>query len=75
MNLALAAMATAQNLVPNPSFEDTTHCSLYQPPYEEAVGWYSANLATPDIWDCDTIAPCGRFMDATDSGIQILSRW
>lgn len=71
MNLALAAMATAQNLVPNPSFEDTTRCSLYQPPYEEAVGWYSANLATPDIWDCDTIAPCGRFMDATDSGIQI----
>lgn len=71
MNLALAAMATAQNLVSNPSFEDTTHCSLYQPPYEEAVGWYSANLATPDIWDGDTIAPCGRFMDATDSGIQV----
>lgn len=71
MNLALAAMATAQNLVSNPSFEDTTHCNLYQPPFEEAVGWYSANFATPDIWDCDTIAPCGRFMDVTDSGIQI----
>ena len=71
MNLALAAMATAQNLVPNPSFEDTTHCSLFQPPYEEAVGWYSANLATPDIFDCDTVDPCGIFMDPTDTGIQV----
>ncbi len=70
MNLALAAMATAQNLVSNPSFEDTTHCNLYQPPFEEAVGWFSANLATPDIFDCDTVEPCGTFMDPSDPGIQ-----
>lgn len=73
MNLALAAMATAQNLVRNPSFEDTTYCVGWPPPQLEASFWYTANTATPDIWNCDTINPCGyHVMDPNDDGIQIL---
>ncbi|MBK8499537.1 MAG: hypothetical protein IPL52_12175 [Flavobacteriales bacterium] len=71
MNLALAVTATAQNLVPNPSFEDTTLCDVYDPLRTQAVFWYNPNTSTPDIWDCDTVRRCGQVMDPTDSGIQI----
>ena len=72
-NLALAAIATAQNLVMNPSFEDTTYCIGWPPPQVEAVGWHTANTATPDIWDCDTVNPCGyHVMDANAPGIGII---
>jgi len=37
----------AQNLVPNPSFELTTSDCL---PYPGLQGWYSPNLATPDLF-------------------------
>ena len=61
----------AQNLVPNPSFEDTAFCESWHPVYLQAANWYNANLATPDIWDCDTLDPCGwRIMDPTDFGVQ-----
>ena len=71
-NLALAVMVTAQNLVPNPSFEDTTYCIGWPPPKVEALHWYTANTATPDIWNCDLVNPCGaNLMDPDDGGIQI----
>jgi len=71
MNLALAAMAMAQNLVLNPSFEDTTLCDVYDAIRTPAIRWYNANTATPDIWDCDTVRRCGNYiMDPTDSGVQ-----
>ena len=71
-NLVLAVMATAQNLVPNPSFEDTTYCIGWPPPKVEALHWYTANTATPDIWNCDLVNPCGaNLMDPDDGGIQI----
>lgn len=72
MNLALAGMATAQNLVPNPSFEDTTYCIGWPPPQVEAQYWYTANTATPDIWNCDLVNPCGYHeMNPDDPSIQL----
>ncbi len=71
LTTALAAMATAQNLVSNPSFEDTTHCVGWPPPQVEALHWYTANTATPDIWNCDLANPCGyHVMDPDDADIQ-----
>lgn len=61
--LALAATATAQNLVPNPSFEDTTNCHLQEGQYEFMLGlarpWFSPNLATPDVFTSDADVACG----------------
>jgi hypothetical protein len=65
MNLALAAMATAQNLVRNPSFEDTTRCTGWHPLYTEAVYWYNPNTATPDIYDADLDRQCGYALPPT----------
>ncbi|MBK6884355.1 MAG: hypothetical protein IPH05_15725 [Flavobacteriales bacterium] len=75
MNLALAAMATAQmNLVPNGGFEDTIRCDvhgLYS--LLTAEHWSSPNMATPDVYDCDLQRLCGEAMDPNDEqgiGIQ-----
>jgi hypothetical protein len=61
--LALAAIATAQNLVPNPSFEDTTNCHLPEGQYEFMLGlarpWFSANAATPDVYSGNPVVACG----------------
>lgn len=57
---ALAAMATAQNLVPNPSFEDTVDCSTpTQCTLLKATHWYNPTISTPDVWDADTARLCG----------------
>ncbi len=63
MNLALAAMATAQNLVLNGSFEDTVSCELPVIGIRKATHWYTANLATPDVWDADLERECGFPLD------------
>lgn len=60
MNLALAGMAMAQNLVPNPSFEDTVNCGIPTPCLlDKAVSWYNPTASTPDVWDCDLTRVCG----------------
>ncbi|MDQ3101696.1 MAG: hypothetical protein M3R08_09950 [Bacteroidota bacterium] len=64
---ALAAMAMAQNLVPNPSFEDTTRCDISDPPFSEALHWTSPNLATPDLFDANLERLCGYSMGPDDS--------
>jgi hypothetical protein len=49
---------SAQNLVPNPSFELTTpDCE----PYPGLQDWYSPNLATPDVFTISD-EECGTFM-------------
>lgn len=64
MNLALAAMATAQtNLVLNGSFEDTISCDLPVIGIRKAAHWYTANSASPDIWDADLERECGSPLD------------
>lgn len=64
LNLALAAMATAQtNLVLNGSFEDTISCDLPVIGIRKATHWYTANLATPDVWDADLERGCGYALD------------
>ena len=44
-NLVLAQ----QNLVPNPSFEDTTHCPFGAEDIDAALGWYAAS-GSPDYF-------------------------
>lgn len=63
--LALPVMVTAQNLVPNPSFEDTIDCNVpTQCSLLKATGWFNPNIgATPDVWDCDLQRLCGYTMD------------
>ena len=49
---------SAQNLVPNPSFELTTpDCE----PFPGLQGWFSPNLATPDIFTLNE-EDCGTFL-------------
>jgi len=56
---ALAVKATAQTLVPNGGFEDTVHCTGWDPPFTSALHWTSANTATPDMYDADLVRGCG----------------
>ena len=69
--VALAEIATAQNLVNNPSFEDTVNCEVgTQCQLLKATGWYNPNTATPDVWDCDLVRECGFPMDPNDPDTQ-----
>ncbi|MBK6754724.1 MAG: T9SS type A sorting domain-containing protein [Flavobacteriales bacterium] len=69
--VALAGIATAQNLVNNPSFEDTVDCEVgTQCLLLKASGWYNPNSATPDVWDCDLVRDCGFSMDPNDPDMQ-----
>ena len=53
-------VGVGQNLVPNGSFEDTVDCYVTtQCLLLEAVHWRNPNLATPDLYDCDTVRVCG----------------
>lgn len=74
MNLALAVMATAQNLVPNGSFEDTVNCSTStQCTLLKAEHWFNPNLATPDLFDCDLDRACGSPMGPGQGAAFMLS--
>jgi hypothetical protein len=65
MNLALAAMATAQtNLVLNGSFEDTLDCAVPMASrLPKAEHWFNPTEGTPDLFDCDLERVCGLAMD------------
>src|SRR5690606_15031506 len=66
---ALAAMATAQNLVPNPSFEDTVNCSVpTQCTLLKAQHWFSPTLSSPDLVDQDTARLCGYAIPGVGTG-------
>ena len=69
---ALAVEATAQNVVPNPSFEDTARCNAeYDPVLLSAPPWFNINRATPDIYDCDLVQRCGEVWDPADPDVQL----
>lgn len=60
MAAALAGKATAQNLVQNPSFEDTVNCGVpTQCTLLKSAHWFNPTLSTPDVWDADTARQCG----------------
>ena len=65
LNLALAAMATAQtNLVLNGSFEDTVDCAVPMASVlPKAAYWQNPTSATPDVFDCDLERGCGYLMN------------
>ncbi|HMR29287.1 MAG TPA: hypothetical protein PKE21_17555, partial [Flavobacteriales bacterium] len=46
----------------NWSFEDTAYCTTANNPILVAPPWFSANYATPDIYNMDD-SPCGVYMD------------
>jgi hypothetical protein len=63
--LAAAMPANGQNLVPNPGFEIENDCaSIVYSTIEMASPWYTPTLSTPDVYDMDTVAPCGYAYDA-----------
>ena len=41
----------SQNLVPNPSFEDTVQCPIGYSEINYSLGWYSPTQGTPDFFD------------------------
>ncbi|MFP5471253.1 MAG: T9SS type A sorting domain-containing protein [Bacteroidia bacterium] len=48
------SIVVAQNLVPNPSFEDTVSCPTDAGDIFKSVGWYSPSSASPDYFnECD----------------------
>ena len=70
--VALAVEATAQNLVPNPSFEDTLGCNAaYDPVLLSAPPWFNVNMATPDIYDNNLAQPCGIAWDPANPDVQV----
>jgi hypothetical protein len=66
MNLVFAAIAMAQNLVPNWSFEDSAYCTTANNPILVAPPWFSANYATPDVYSMELTEPCAVAMDTTE---------
>lgn len=63
-------MAMAQNLVPNPSFEEQANCGMVSfSQIETAPPWYTPTTATPDVYDLDTISPCGYNYDSSIEAI------
>jgi gliding motility-associated-like protein len=50
-------LGNAQNLVPNPSFEDTVNCPTSISQWYNCAGWINPNLAGPDYFNaCDNYA-------------------
>lgn len=69
--IAFIQLVFGQNLVLNPSFEDTLDCEAsVQCDLLRAVGWYNPNTASPDVYDCDLDRNCGQPMDPASLGIQ-----
>jgi len=68
LSLALAATATAQNLVPNGSFEEPASCvgTPWTVSLELATPWYSANIATPDLYTMENSSACGEYMNPAE---------
>jgi len=68
MNLALAGMATAQNLLPNGGFEEPPSCGGITGAYtlELATPWFTPNTATPDLYTIDSLSDCGTYLPAVD---------
>lgn len=71
---ASSGTASTQNLVPNPSFEDTALCDVYDPIRTSAPPWFNPNQATPDIYDNDLERQCGIPWDPANPDVQ-LSGW
>jgi len=58
MFLGLSSTMYGQNLVPNPSFEDTISCPSYFGEFN-VVDWYSPNTASPDLFHSCSMGNAG----------------
>ncbi|CAN5471291.1 hypothetical protein BH11BAC1_BH11BAC1_15610 [soil metagenome] len=64
-------LSSSQNLVPNPSFEDTLSCPLTGGQIYRAVGWINCGI-TPDYFNsCYSISPSGLGIPTNVAGNQI----
>lgn len=70
MLLSAISFARCQNLVPNPSFEDTARCHMYDPIRTSAPPWFNPNTATPDIYDNNLDRQCGVPWDPNNPDVQ-----
>ena len=61
--------AAQVNLVPNPSFEDTTNCQFFGG-FQMSAPWYSPNYATPDYF-YGSSPTCGFSASPNASGHQL----
>lgn len=74
--LAAVMQASAQNLVPNWSLEDTAVCGLEEhSAIENAPPWFTPTMGTPDMYTTDTSYACGYPLvasnpDAVTLGLQ-----
>lgn len=64
LTLALAGMAMAQNLVPNPSFEEPDFCvlSTIDNDLQLLTHWFSASTGTPDLYTVQSGTDCGTYL-------------
>lgn len=61
--LILPSLSFSQNLVPNPSFEDSIQCPSFASQIDRCAIWYSPTNTTPDYFHaCDT-----DFVDVPDN--------
>lgn len=60
LSILYSHIGIAQNLVPNPSFEDTVHCPIGQGLIDEAQGWYHAGYSV------DYFNPCANASGASN---------
>jgi len=80
--LCLSLVGSAQNLIPNPSFEDTVcvvpgYLNPYDWPfYTPALHWFNPNAATPDFYSVahQEGFSCG-FLSMYDTDLQNVGEW
>lgn len=66
--ITLSTVASAQNLVPNPSFESITSCPTFASMLDHAAPWTNPTLGTPELFHA--CAPSGDYagVPANSSG-------
>jgi hypothetical protein len=69
MAVFFSQVSFTQNLVPNPSFEDTLNCSQYYGFPEAAYPWFNPTFCTPDYYT--TYLNCGFSSLNNPSGYQL----
>jgi len=69
MLFAMAVNVNGQNLVPNPSFEDTTNCSIDNQIFRTPP-WQQPTAGTSDWFNPCASSPSGSTVPANDFGVQ-----
>ena len=57
--LFISNLIHSQNLVPNPSFEDTIYCPVYSQEINSTLFWYSPTILTTDLFHSCNVGDVG----------------